>query len=72
MCVVEPFYLCLQDVDLKACRGALDDCCPPRGEDQLELQEEEKDINQVSDEKKERREKWRGSKEGYGTYHQDK
>lgn len=48
--------MCLQDVDLKACRGALDDCCPPRGEDQLELQEEEKDINQVSDEKKERRE----------------
>lgn len=43
----------LQDVDLKACRGALDDCCPPRGEDQLGLQgEEEKDINQVSDEKK--------------------
>ncbi|XP_062364372.1 nuclear factor erythroid 2-related factor 3 isoform X2 [Cinclus cinclus] len=35
-----------EDVDLKACQGALDDCCPPRGEDQLELQEEEKDINQ--------------------------
>ncbi|XP_039934976.1 nuclear factor erythroid 2-related factor 3 isoform X1 [Hirundo rustica] len=35
-----------EDVDLKACQGALDDCCPPRGEHQLELQEEEKDINQ--------------------------
>ncbi|XP_063266280.1 nuclear factor erythroid 2-related factor 3 isoform X2 [Prinia subflava] len=35
-----------EDVDLKACRGALDDCGPPRGEDQLELQEEEKDTNQ--------------------------
>ncbi|XP_050827394.1 nuclear factor erythroid 2-related factor 3 isoform X3 [Serinus canaria] len=35
-----------QDVDLKACRRALDDCCPPPGEDQLELQEDEKDINQ--------------------------
>ncbi|XP_041267525.1 nuclear factor erythroid 2-related factor 3 [Onychostruthus taczanowskii] len=36
-----------EDVDLKACRGALDDCCPPPGEDQLELQEEEeKDKNQ--------------------------
>ncbi|XP_056341464.1 nuclear factor erythroid 2-related factor 3 [Oenanthe melanoleuca] len=36
-----------EDVDLKACQGALDDCCPPRREDQLELQEEEqKDINQ--------------------------
>ncbi|XP_066051571.1 nuclear factor erythroid 2-related factor 3 isoform X2 [Chamaea fasciata] len=36
-----------EDVDLKACQAALDDCCPPRGEDQLELQEEEeKDINQ--------------------------
>ncbi|XP_030913492.1 nuclear factor erythroid 2-related factor 3 [Geospiza fortis] len=35
------------DVDLKACQGALDDCCPPPGEDQLELQEqEEKDKNQ--------------------------
>lgn len=39
--------MCLQDVDLKACQRALDDCCPPPGEDQLELQEEEeKDINQ--------------------------
>ncbi|XP_005519193.1 PREDICTED: nuclear factor erythroid 2-related factor 3 isoform X1 [Pseudopodoces humilis] len=37
----------IQDVDLKACQGALGDCCPPQGEDQLELQEEEeKDINQ--------------------------
>ncbi|KAM4908096.1 nuclear factor erythroid 2-related factor 3 isoform 1-T1 [Sylvia borin] len=35
-----------EDVDLKACQAALDDCCPPRGEDQLELQEEGKDINQ--------------------------
>ncbi|XP_058686832.1 nuclear factor erythroid 2-related factor 3 isoform X2 [Poecile atricapillus] len=36
-----------EDVDLKACQGALGDCCPPQGEDQLELQEEEeKDINQ--------------------------
>ncbi|KAM6102087.1 LOW QUALITY PROTEIN: nuclear factor erythroid 2-related factor 3 [Theristicus caerulescens] len=32
-------------VDLKACREALDDCCPHQGDDQLELQEEE-DINQ--------------------------
>lgn len=51
-CVIEPFYLCLQDVDLKVCQGALDDCCPPPGQDQLELQEEEKDIYQVSDETK--------------------
>ncbi|XP_032907619.1 nuclear factor erythroid 2-related factor 3 isoform X2 [Catharus ustulatus] len=36
----------IEDVDLKACQGALDDCCLPRGEDQRELQEEEKDINQ--------------------------
>ncbi|XP_041899017.1 nuclear factor erythroid 2-related factor 3 isoform X1 [Corvus kubaryi] len=37
-----------EDVDLKACQGPLDDCCPHQGEDQLELQgeEEEKDINQ--------------------------
>ncbi|XP_053795031.1 nuclear factor erythroid 2-related factor 3 isoform X2 [Vidua chalybeata] len=35
-----------QDVDLKVCQGALDDCCPPPGQDQLELQEEEKVINQ--------------------------
>ncbi|XP_030120730.4 nuclear factor erythroid 2-related factor 3 isoform X1 [Taeniopygia guttata] len=34
-----------QDVDLKVCQGALDDCCPPPGQDQLELQEE-KDIYQ--------------------------
>lgn len=52
-CVIKTFYSCVQDVDLKACRGTLDDCCPPPGEDQLELQEEEeKDINQVSDKKK--------------------
>ncbi|XP_053795038.1 nuclear factor erythroid 2-related factor 3 isoform X3 [Vidua chalybeata] len=37
-----------QDVDLKVCQGALDDCCPPPGQDQLELQEEEKVINQVN------------------------
>ncbi|XP_027594174.1 nuclear factor erythroid 2-related factor 3 isoform X2 [Pipra filicauda] len=36
-----------EDVDLKTCQEALDDCCPHRGNDQLELQEEEeKDINQ--------------------------
>ncbi|XP_074999619.1 nuclear factor erythroid 2-related factor 3 isoform X2 [Calonectris borealis] len=35
-----------EDVDLKACQEALDDCCPPQGDDQLELQEEEEDINQ--------------------------
>ncbi|OWK64223.1 nuclear factor erythroid 2-related factor 3 [Lonchura striata] len=35
-----------EDVDLKVCQGALDDCCPPLGQDQLELQEEEKDIYQ--------------------------
>ncbi|XP_075562461.1 chromobox protein homolog 3 isoform X2 [Pelecanus crispus] len=35
-----------EDVDLKACKEALDDCCPHQGDDQLELQEEEEDINQ--------------------------
>ncbi|XP_072710198.1 nuclear factor erythroid 2-related factor 3 [Ciconia boyciana] len=37
-----------EDVDLKACQEALDDCCPHPGDDQLELQEkeEEEDINQ--------------------------
>ncbi|KAM6276909.1 nuclear factor erythroid 2-related factor 3 isoform 2-T2 [Spheniscus humboldti] len=40
-----------EDVDLKACQEALDDCCPHQGDDQLELQEEEEeeeeeDINQ--------------------------
>lgn len=52
--------MCLQDVDLKACQEALDDCCPHQGDDQLELQEEEEeqeeDINQVNDEKNGRRE----------------
>ncbi|XP_074006743.1 nuclear factor erythroid 2-related factor 3 [Numenius arquata] len=37
-----------EDVDLKACQEALDDCCPDQGDDQLELQkeEEEENINQ--------------------------
>ncbi|KAM6089052.1 nuclear factor erythroid 2-related factor 3 isoform 1-T1 [Chlamydotis macqueenii] len=34
-----------QDIDLKACHEALDDCCPSQGDDPLELQEEE-DVNQ--------------------------
>ncbi|XP_071417065.1 nuclear factor erythroid 2-related factor 3 [Pithys albifrons albifrons] len=38
--------IAIHDVDLKACQEALDDCCPLRGDDQLELQEEEKDIYQ--------------------------
>ncbi|KAM6412202.1 nuclear factor erythroid 2-related factor 3 [Pluvialis apricaria] len=38
-----------EDVDLKACQEALDDCCPHQGDDQLELQEEEEKggINQT-------------------------
>lgn len=51
------FYLCLQDVDLKACQEALDDCCPHQGDGQLQLQKDEEDINQVNDEKNGRREK---------------
>ncbi|KAM6422502.1 LOW QUALITY PROTEIN: nuclear factor erythroid 2-related factor 3 [Rhynochetos jubatus] len=36
-----------EDVDLKVCQEAVDECCPHQGDDQLELQEEEKeDINQ--------------------------
>ncbi|XP_065521965.1 nuclear factor erythroid 2-related factor 3 isoform X2 [Lathamus discolor] len=35
-----------QDVDLKACQEALDDCCPHQGDGQLGLQKEEEDINQ--------------------------
>ncbi|XP_054671536.1 nuclear factor erythroid 2-related factor 3 [Grus americana] len=35
-----------EDVDLKACQEALDDCSPHQGGDQLELQEEEEDVNQ--------------------------
>lgn len=53
---MELFYLCLQDVDLKACQEALDECCPHQGDGQLGLQKEE-DINQVNDEKNGRREK---------------
>ncbi|XP_014793134.1 PREDICTED: nuclear factor erythroid 2-related factor 3 isoform X2 [Calidris pugnax] len=34
-----------EDVDLKACQEALDDCCPDQGDDQLELQEEEEEEN---------------------------
>ncbi|XP_028941720.1 nuclear factor erythroid 2-related factor 3, partial [Antrostomus carolinensis] len=36
-------FLCLQDVDLKACQEALDDCFPHQGHDQLK---QEEDINQ--------------------------
>nr|XP_009939686.1 PREDICTED: nuclear factor erythroid 2-related factor 3 [Opisthocomus hoazin] len=36
------------DIDLETCREALDDCCLHQGDGQLELQEEEEDINQVS------------------------
>ncbi|XP_069716367.1 nuclear factor erythroid 2-related factor 3 [Phaenicophaeus curvirostris] len=35
-----------QAVDLKACQEALDECCPHRGGDQLELQKEEENITQ--------------------------
>ncbi|XP_074430980.1 nuclear factor erythroid 2-related factor 3 isoform X1 [Larus michahellis] len=34
-----------EDVDLKACQEALDDCCPVQGDDRRELQEEEEEEN---------------------------
>ncbi|EOA99478.1 hypothetical protein Anapl_07961 [Anas platyrhynchos] len=51
----------LQDVDLKACQEALDNSCPHQENNQLKLEKEEEggDINQVNDEKNERRENFK-------------